>query len=327
ALAAARVLRGAWSEAADAFAILVEPGQVFDDPGPALQLLGWVFQQLIRAHSEPVDDDVCDRLRRLASAGAPAEIGNLAGFSALVEAGDLLDHAPTAAAPYAALCVAAERGVVLTIGSTFLLERVLGVSATRARSWMDAERHFTAAAATAERIGAGPELAHTCLDHARMLIARNQAGDRERATALLPDAHARSERLGLIPPAERIRQVAPRLPIPPTPRARRGAAPTSCGAGPGAAGPRRPPPTPPARRRRPSNASAPSWRRPGRRRPPRSRRRSPPAARRTAPGRSIRWSSCSPTWRARQLPSSGSATRGRMNCSGRTMRSSARRWW
>jgi len=213
ALAAARVLRGAWSEAADAFAILVEPGQVFDDPGPALQLLGWVFQQLIRAHSEPVDDDVCDRLRRLASAGAPAEIVNLAGFSALVEAGDLLDHAPTAAAPYAALCVAAERGVVLTIGWTFLLERVLGVSATRARSWMDAERHFTAAAATAERIGAGPELAHTCLDHARMLIARNQAGDRERATALLRHAHARSERLGLIPLAERIRQVAERIRI------------------------------------------------------------------------------------------------------------------
>jgi len=211
ALAGARALRGAWSEAADALAILVEPGQVFDDPGPPLQLLAWVCQQLVRAHCEAVDDEVRDRLRRLATAGAAAEIGNLAGFSALVEVGDLLDHTPTAAAPYAALRIAADRGVVLPLGWTFLLERVLGVAATHARRWMDAERHFTAAAATAERIGAEPELARTQLNHARMLIARNASRDREQAARLLRDAHARSERLGLAPLSERVRRVAERL--------------------------------------------------------------------------------------------------------------------
>ncbi|MEO8601823.1 MAG: AAA family ATPase, partial [bacterium] len=208
ALACARVLRGTWVEAVDALTILVTPGQVFDDAGPAIQLLAWVYQQLIRAHHEPVEDDVRDRLRRLAGAGASAEIVNLAGFSALVEAGDLLDDATTAAAPYQALRVAAERGVILTIGWSFLIERVLGVGATRAGDWAQAEGHFTAAAATAERIGAAPELAHTHLDHARMLIARAGVGDRERAAALLRDAHVRFEALGLTPLVERVARVA-----------------------------------------------------------------------------------------------------------------------
>jgi class 3 adenylate cyclase len=213
ALAGARALRGAWSEAADALAILVEPGEVFDDPGPALQLLAWVCQQLVRAHGEIAADDVTDRLRRLASAGAPAEIVNLAGFSALVEVGDLLDDAQTAAAPYAALRVAAERGVQLTIGWCFLLDRVLAVSATHARRWMDAEQHFTTAAAAAERMGAAPELARTRLDHARMLIARGDAADRDRAAALVRDAHAEFQRLGLAPLAARAMREAERLRI------------------------------------------------------------------------------------------------------------------
>jgi len=213
ALACARTLRGAWAEAADALTILVTPGQVFDDAGPAVQLLAWVYHQLIGAQREQVEDDVRDRLRRLAGAGAPAEIVNLAGFSALVEAGDLLDDAATATAPYSALRVAAERGVVLTIGWPFLIERMLGIGATRAGDWAHAEGHFAAAAATAAQIGATPELLRTHLDQARMLIARAGLGDVERAAALLRDAHARCEALGLTPLSERVARVAEPLGI------------------------------------------------------------------------------------------------------------------
>jgi class 3 adenylate cyclase len=211
ALAGARVLRGAWLEAADALTILVTPGEVFDDPGPAIQLLVWVYQQLVRAYAEPVDDEARDRLRRLATAGAPAEIVNLAGFSALVEAGDLVDDQPTAAAPYQALRVAAERGVVLTIGWVFVLERILGVAAARGGEWAQAEAHFLAAAATAERIGAAPELACARFDHARMLAARGGLGDRERAAALVRDAHGRFEALGMTPLVERAAALAETL--------------------------------------------------------------------------------------------------------------------
>jgi class 3 adenylate cyclase/tetratricopeptide (TPR) repeat protein len=198
ALACARVLRGAWVEAEDVLDILVTPGRVFDDPGPAVRLLAWVEEQLVRAHAGTVEEGVGERLRRLATAGAPAEIVNLAGMSALVEAGDLLDDATMAAGPYDALRGAAERGVVLTIGWVFLLERVLAVAATRAGAWDRAEHHFAAAAATAARIGAAPELARTRLDHARMLLARDGPGDRDRAGPLLTEAAAGFDRLGMV---------------------------------------------------------------------------------------------------------------------------------
>ena len=211
ALACARVLRGACDEAADALTILVTPGYVFDDPGPSLRLLEWVYQQLVHAHADRVENDVRDRLYRLAAAGAAPEIVNLAGISALVEAGDLIDDAPTAEAPYDALLAAAERGVVLTLGWTFLLERVLGVAATRARQWPRAETHFDAAAAAASRMGAQPELARTHLDHARMLLARGGIGDGDRAVRLLANAAAGFESLGMPAMLERTARVAERI--------------------------------------------------------------------------------------------------------------------
>src|SRR5262249_10908783 len=60
-----------------------------------------------------------------------------------------------------------------------------GVAATMNRRFDDAEAHFLAAAADAARIGARPELARSCLDHARMLAVRAGRGDRERAARLL----------------------------------------------------------------------------------------------------------------------------------------------
>jgi class 3 adenylate cyclase/tetratricopeptide (TPR) repeat protein len=220
ALACARVLRGAWDEAADALTILVTPGYVFDDPGPSIRLLEWVYQQLVHAHADRLDDDVRDRLYRLAASGASPEIVNLAGISALVETGDLIDDAPTAEAPYQALLTAAERGVVLTLGWTFLVERLLGVAATRARRWLPAETHFGAAVAAAARMGAGPELARTRLDHARMLVARGALGDADRAARLLADAAAGFETFGMTAFVERTARVAERIgmPLPGSPK-------------------------------------------------------------------------------------------------------------
>jgi class 3 adenylate cyclase len=80
-----------------------------------------------------------------------------------------------------------------------------------AGDWAQAEMHFTTAAATAERIGAAPELARTQFDHARMLTARGGLGDRERAAALLGEAHGRFQALGLRPLVVRAAALAERL--------------------------------------------------------------------------------------------------------------------
>src|SRR5262249_21607390 len=139
------------------------------------------------------------------------EVVNLAGISALVETGDLVDDGPTAEAPYEALRIASERGVVLTLGWTFLLERLLGVAATRACRWVQAETHFAAATAAAMRMGAGRELARTHLDHARMLLARGAPHDADRATRLIADAAAGFASFGMPAFAERAARLAQRI--------------------------------------------------------------------------------------------------------------------
>jgi hypothetical protein len=62
----------------------------------------------------------------------------------------------------------------------------------------DAERHFAAAAAEHQRIGAPTYLARTRLEWARMLLARGDAGDEARARTLLTEASAVAEELGLL---------------------------------------------------------------------------------------------------------------------------------
>ena len=59
-----------------------------------------------------------------------------------------------------------------------------------------AELHFTDALATSERIGAPPHVARTSADYARMLLARGDTGDAERARALLTQARSIAERIG-----------------------------------------------------------------------------------------------------------------------------------
>jgi hypothetical protein len=73
----------------------------------------------------------------------------------------------------------------------------LGLLATTVGDWPDAEARFAAAAATHERIGAPGWLARTRLEWARMLLARAQPKDAERAHDLLRQALATACELGL----------------------------------------------------------------------------------------------------------------------------------
>jgi hypothetical protein len=51
--------------------------------------------------------------------------------------------------------------------------------------WSEAQQHFEQALAMNNRIGARVPLAHTQHDYAAMLLARSEAGDRERAVWLI----------------------------------------------------------------------------------------------------------------------------------------------
>jgi tetratricopeptide (TPR) repeat protein len=73
----------------------------------------------------------------------------------------------------------------------------LGLLATVTSRWAEAGGHFEAAVAADERLGAGPFLARTRYEYARMLLARGQAGDRRRAAELLDQALAAASTLGM----------------------------------------------------------------------------------------------------------------------------------
>jgi tetratricopeptide (TPR) repeat protein len=97
--------------------------------------------------------------------------------------------------------------------------RFLGILATTTTRWEEAAEHFEDAIAMNANIGARPGLAHTQDDYARMLLVRDQAGDKERALELLGDAVSIYKELGM----ESWARAARGLTQPPLPTSKRGA--------------------------------------------------------------------------------------------------------
>jgi DNA-binding CsgD family transcriptional regulator len=76
-------------------------------------------------------------------------------------------------------------------------DRYLGLLCATMSRWSDAERHFEAALAMNSGMGAYAPLGHTKYDYAAMLLARDAAGDRQRASLLLRDCLESARRLGM----------------------------------------------------------------------------------------------------------------------------------
>jgi DNA-binding CsgD family transcriptional regulator len=76
-------------------------------------------------------------------------------------------------------------------------DRYLGLLAATMGRWPEAQAHFEAALAMNERIGARVPLAHTRHDYAAMLVARGEAGDRERAATLLRASLESAREIGM----------------------------------------------------------------------------------------------------------------------------------
>ncbi len=98
-----------------------------------------------------------------------------------------LGDAGRAAALYQLLLPYAGRNIVLGAGIACggSADRYLGLLCAAMARWPEAQAHFEEALAMNGRIGARVALAYTQHDYAAMLLARGQAGDRERAAALL----------------------------------------------------------------------------------------------------------------------------------------------
>jgi tetratricopeptide (TPR) repeat protein len=73
----------------------------------------------------------------------------------------------------------------------------LGMLATTMTRWDEAAAHFEDAIATNIRIGARPYLARSQHEYARMLVERNESGDKEKAKELLAEATAMYRELGM----------------------------------------------------------------------------------------------------------------------------------
>jgi class 3 adenylate cyclase/tetratricopeptide (TPR) repeat protein len=232
ALACARALRGAWSEAEDALAYLVEPGQVFEDPGAGVQLSTFLMRQLVRCWSSGSGDvrarvrEGLDGLAHGLVQAASDDVYGVGSFCAVVELAEALQAPALAETPYAALVHATERGVVFSSGWVCLVPRVLGVAATLQRQWDRAEAFFEQATSTARTLGARPELARSELGLARMLVARGRRRDRPRAVDLVNRATGLLHELGMEPFKRAARALAETLQtaLAPVPRRRAAAA-------------------------------------------------------------------------------------------------------
>lgn len=180
ALACARALRGAWTEAEDALDVLVEPGRVFEDPGAVVRSFSRVFHQVVRAHAHGVDEDL-EGLARDLMRVIGTDTYSVAPLCALVELADVAGAPAIAELPFRALSGAVERGVLFSSGWMYAIPRMLGGIAALNRQWDTAEEQFRLAIDATRRERALPELGRTYLDHARMLATQAEAGSRARA--------------------------------------------------------------------------------------------------------------------------------------------------
>ena len=115
-------------------------------------------------------------------AALPFDMEWLLGMSLLAETSSFLADTASASILYELLLPWAAFNVAdHPEGIRGSVSRYLGLLASTIGHRTDAAQHFEDALVMNERLGARPWIAHTQHDYARMLIARDLRGDRERA--------------------------------------------------------------------------------------------------------------------------------------------------
>jgi DNA-binding SARP family transcriptional activator len=122
----------------------------------------------------------------------------LVSICLLAETCAILDDAGPAASLYdLVLPHAAQNAVAVPEIALDSTGRTLGILASLLGRFEDAATHLQDAAMMNERMAARPWVAHTQLEHARMLLRRDADGDRKRAIELLAGARATYRELGM----------------------------------------------------------------------------------------------------------------------------------
>jgi hypothetical protein len=131
-------------------------------------------------------------------AGVPFNDQWLVNMSFLAETARSLGDTKRAAILYELLLPYADRvAVTYPEISTGSVARYLGILASIMARWEDGATHFESALQVNARVGAGPWVAHTQHDYARMLLARDEPGDREKAAAILASGLQICQELGM----------------------------------------------------------------------------------------------------------------------------------
>lgn len=203
AIALARALIGAWSEADAALALLVEPGEIFEAPGTEIMGMAFVLREVLVVWERPADRAlVRERLEPLAGQLAEGLGDDLYAIGlgvAVVELASMLGSRTLAEAMYPRLVRAHERGMVLATGWVGLVSRALGTAAAVLERWDEAERWFEEALTTSRELQLRTEAGRTAVAYARALATRNGPADGAHALDLLAIAVPQLRALGMRP--------------------------------------------------------------------------------------------------------------------------------
>jgi tetratricopeptide (TPR) repeat protein len=146
-----------------------------------------------------------DALARNDFSDIPRDLMWLYSVSRLCEVASALGDERRAAILYDLLLPYAERCATTSFSAyRGSISRPLGLLATVLGRYDDAERHFERALDVNARIRARIWVVHTQHDYARMLVARDRPGDRERAAALAAESLAAARQIGMKPLVARL---------------------------------------------------------------------------------------------------------------------------
>ena len=189
-------LRGDWDEALR----LMQEATRHSPEGSATAGADWggYIQTLAYcAHSTRVLTVLDARRADMPHAGQPHGYGLWYLPLASVEALYVIGERARAAQLYPLVAEYAATGAVLTIFHPRLVQRSAGIAAAAAEQWDVAERHFTTALRHARELPHVLEAAETRRFYARMLLERDQPGDRDSARQILDQAITTYRRVGM----------------------------------------------------------------------------------------------------------------------------------
>jgi class 3 adenylate cyclase len=164
--------------------------------------LPWIHSEIGRLEDARLG---FEELARNDFADLPRDANWLIGIYLLTELCDTLGDSARAGVLYDLLLPYARRNILtgtpaLCTGSA---SRQLGMMAALMGRYDDAERHFEEALPFDKKMNARPWVAHTQYQYAKMLVARDAPGDRPKALALLQEALATAQELGMVKIIER----------------------------------------------------------------------------------------------------------------------------